>query len=215
MSAIDAAGRHALGHGVSRETLERLQVLAAAVEKWTKRINLIAPSTLPDIWRRHIADSAQLWELRPEGAGSWIDLGSGAGFPGLVVAAFAADSSPSVDVTLVESDQRKAAFLMTAAREMGLSVEVLVARIETLPARRFDVVSARALASLTILLGLARPFAGAGTVCLFPKGAKAESELTEARRDWHIEAQLHRSLVDPSSQIIEIREFSRVGTAEA
>ncbi len=200
--------------GVSRETLERLTVYVELLTRWTRKINLVAPSTLSEIWSRHIADSAQVWSLRPENARSWIDLGSGGGLPGLVIGAMAAEAAPDMDLTLIESDQRKAVFLRTAAREMGLEMRVIAARIETLSGE-YDVISARALAPLTKLLSYAAPLAHPGTICLFHKGASAESELTEARRDWHIEARRTPSRVDPRSQIIEIQEFSRVRTAEA
>jgi 16S rRNA (guanine527-N7)-methyltransferase len=200
--------------GVSRETTRRLTVYVDLLSRWTRRINLISPSTLPDIWSRHIADSAQIWSLRPHDARTWIDLGAGGGLPGLVVGAMAHDAGESLDLTLVESDQRKAVFLRTAAREMGLVLTVLTIRIEALTGR-YDVISARALAPLNRLLTYAAPLAGPGATCLFHKGASAESELTEARRDWHIEARQTPSRVDPRSQIIEIQEFSRVRTAEA
>lgn len=188
---------------VSRETAERLDLLAALVRKWTPRINLIAPATVAELESRHIADSLQLWDLRPATLRNWIDLGSGGGFPGLVIAACA----PGLPVTLVESDQRKAVFLRTAAREMGLAPEVICARIEAVPPRPFDVVSARALAPLDRLLPLARPFVAPGGVALFPKGRGADSELTAARTGWHIRAEAIPSRTDPAGTILRLLEF--------
>ena len=133
---------------VSRETVERLETHVALLCKWNPRINLVAASTLAEVWTRHVADSAQLWPLRPPGARLWLDLGSGAGFPGLVVAALAAEEAPDLRVRLVESDARKAAFLATVAREADLPAEVLVERWQRLPPQAADVVSARALAPL-------------------------------------------------------------------
>lgn len=188
---------------VSRETSERLDLLAALVRKWTPRINLIAPATVAELESRHIADSLQLWDLRPATPRNWIDLGSGGGFPGLVIAACA----PDLPVTLVESDQRKAVFLRTAAREMGLAPDVICARIEAVPPRPFDVVSARALAPLDRLLPLARPFVAPGGVALFPKGRGADSELTAARAGWHIRAEAIPSRTDPAGTILRLLEF--------
>ncbi len=195
---------------VSRETLEKLKVYAAALRKWNPKINLVASKSLDELWTRHMADSAQLWALKPAGAGTWIDLGSGGGFPGLVIAAIASEEDPDLKVSLVESDQRKCVFLREAAREMGVGVEIMGARIESLSGRSFDVISARALAPLDRLLELAEPIRADGGVCLFLKGARAGIELTDAARTWHIGSRMVTSRIDPNSHIIEIREFSRV-----
>ena len=117
-------------YGVSRETRERLEVLAALLAKWNPKINLVAKGTVEAVWTRHIADSAQIYGLAPPEARSWIDLGSGGGFPGLVIGAMAAEKNPGLDLALVESDVRKCAFLSTAAGEMGLKIRVLPRRIE-------------------------------------------------------------------------------------
>ncbi|MGG7566887.1 16S rRNA (guanine(527)-N(7))-methyltransferase RsmG [Rhodovulum sp. DZ06] len=196
---------------VSRETRERLEILAALTAKWTPKINLIARSTIPEIWTRHILDSAQIWRLKPEICGEWADLGAGGGFPGLVIGAFAADEAPDMALTLVESDTRKTVFLQTAAQEMGLKIRIERKRIEAAELPPQDVISARALASLDKLLAFAAPLAGPNATLLFPKGAAAESELTEARATWHIECRRHPSMSDPAGCILEISEFSRVG----
>ena len=195
---------------VSRETSERLEILVALLRKWSPRINLVGRATLDDTWTRHVLDSAQIFELAPKGARDWLDMGSGGGFPGLVIAALAAEKAPEMAVTLVESDVRKCAFLHTAAREMRVKTTVVNSRIEALAPASRDVVSARALAPLTKLLALAEGQAGPGTICLFPKGAGAASELTEAARDWHIRRRTHPSVTDPSAVILELQEFSRV-----
>lgn len=189
---------------VSRETLERLETHHRVLSSWNRRINLVAGGSLADAWRRHYADSAQLWPLAPDGARSWIDLGAGAGFPGLVIAAIAAERAPELGITLVEADARKAAFLATAAREMSLAPRIVTARIEALPAAPHDVVSARALAPLPRLLALAHPLIGPATVCLFPKGADAQNELTAAETDWHYRVEAVPSLTDPRSRILRI-----------
>jgi len=200
---------------VSRETCARLEAYIALLTRWNARINLVAPATIDTAWMRHIADSAQLFALAPASASTWIDLGSGAGLPGLPVAALAAEKLPGLRLTLVESDTRKAAFLTTAAREMGLDVTVEARRIEALPARPYDVVSARALAPLDRLCALAHGFsarskgrqAGPGTVFLFPKGARLDSELTTATAGWHIRAERIASRTDRSATVLRILEL--------
>lgn len=195
---------------VSRETMARLQAYASLLEKWNPKINLVAKSTLPSVWHRHIADSAQIWKLAPLGACTWLDIGSGAGFPGLVVAAIAAEKAPELQVILVESDRRKSVFLQTAARAMGLKAKVLTERIESLEPQNADILSARALAPLTQLLEYADKHLNEGGTCLFPKGAKAELELTEAASSWHISHKSFPSLTDPEAVILSIGERNRV-----
>ncbi|MBK0400531.1 16S rRNA (guanine(527)-N(7))-methyltransferase RsmG [Limibaculum sp. M0105] len=192
---------------VSRETLDRLLRYEAVLRHWNPRINLVARASLDDVWARHFADSAQLVGLAPPSPANWVDMGSGAGFPGLVVAAILAEQAPGCRVSLIESDGRKSAFLHSAAREMGIEVGIETTRIEDAPARSVDVVSARALAPLDALLALAQRFCGSGTRLLFPKGRMVESELTDARAHWHIDARLHVSRTDPSGRIVEVRDF--------
>lgn len=194
---------------VSRETLARLDAYAACLTTWNRRLNLVARADIPVLWTRHIADCAQLWPLRPAPCRSWVDLGSGAGLPGLVIAAFAADLPDPPSVTLIESDTRKAAFLATAARAMGVTVAILATRIERATLPPPDVISARALAPLPKLLALAAPLAGPATLCLFPKGARADSELTAARAAWHIECNEIASRTDPHATILRITSFEQ------
>ncbi|MCL5776655.1 16S rRNA (guanine(527)-N(7))-methyltransferase RsmG [Limibaculum sp. FT325] len=194
--------------GVSRETLERLSRYEALLRQWNSRINLVARASLGDVWARHMADSAQLTDLAPAGVALWVDMGSGAGFPGLVVAAVLAERSPAAHVALIESDTRKCAFLARAASAMDVAVTIQNCRIETAPPRAADVISARALAPLDTLLRLAERFRGPRTCLLFPKGRSVESELTEARAHWHIEARLHPSRTDPSGRIVKIHDYS-------
>lgn len=193
----------------SDAAIARLDAYAALITKWQKAINLVAPKTLPELWSRHFLDSAQLLEHAPKDTTRWLDLGSGGGFPGLVIAALS-----DAHVHLVESDQRKAAFLREAARGMGVTATVHVKRIEAVDAAQLHqamggaphVISARALAPLNELIGLARPLAGAGTVYLFPKGRSAEDELTEARRYWTIpQAESLPSRTDPEASILRLR----------
>jgi 16S rRNA (guanine527-N7)-methyltransferase len=197
---------------VSRETEERLRTLLELVKRWTGRINLVGSSTLPDAWRRHIVDSAQLWPLAPP-ATLWRDYGSGAGFPGLVIAAIAAEHAPDTRVELVEADQRKAVFLATAVRALGLDVTVHAARAESLALPRAEVISARALAPLSTLLQLAFSQRDPAGIALFPKGETVHKELADAARSWSFVHRLHPSLTDPRSAIIEIGRIDGPHTA--
>lgn len=188
---------------VSRETWERLDRFVALLDKWQAVTNLVAPSTLDAVWTRHVVDSAQLMKLEPDQASVWIDIGSGGGFPGLVVAAM----RPDMRVHLVESVAKKASFLREAARAMDLDVMVHAGRAEAVigvAVTSTDVVSARALAPLDVLIGLAAPLLKNGAVGLFPKGKDASSELTQAREKWRFNASLHKSLTEPDARIIRV-----------
>ena len=189
--------------GVSRETLARLKAYADVLTDWNARHNLVAKSTLPDLWFRHFWDSAQLAPLIPGAARSLADLGSGAGFPGLVLAAL----RPDLAVTLHEATTKKCAFLQFAAERMGIPVTVQNARLEDLPPSRFDVITARALAPLPQLLGYAQNFAGPNSVCLFLKGQNVGVELTEAHKYWNIKTSQVPSQTDPSAAIVVVREL--------
>jgi 16S rRNA (guanine527-N7)-methyltransferase len=191
---------------VSRETLARLEAYAALLVRWSARINLIGRDTITDLWRRHILDSAQLHALLPAAARSLIDLGSGAGLPGLVLAILGA---PGVE--LVEADSRKCAFLREAARITEVSVAIRGCRIQAVPPHPVNVVTARALAPLDRLLGLAEPFLAPGSECLFLKGERVEDELTLARRHWTMTASLHRSRSDPRGVVLRLQQVVREG----
>jgi len=197
----------AAAFGVSRETAGKLAAFVALLERWNRRINLISQASLVNVWTRHVEDSLQLLDLAPPEAMSWIDLGSGGGFPAIPVAIVAAETRQALHLTLVESDARKAAFLSTAGRELGLSITVELRRIETLPAHPFDVISARALAPLPRLLTLAERFIGPSTVLMFLKGAGLDSELTAAEAAWHIRAERIASRTEPGAAVLRIREL--------
>lgn len=199
---------------VSRETMDRLEVYVSLLEKWNPKINLVANSTLSNTWHRHLADSAQIWALAPEGAKTWLDIGSGAGFPGLVIAAIAAEKAPDLAVRLVESDQRKCAFLRTVAREMGVSAKVITKRIEEYEPQNVDILSARALSSLIQLLEFAEKHRKSDGICLFPKGARVDSELTEASTCWHMSYETYPSVTDQEAVILRIGEFRRAQTRQ-
>jgi len=205
---IDGPGAFAAAFGVSRETAERLIAYERLLRQWQKAVNLVAPGTLPQVWLRHFADSAQLWRLVPADARSLVDLGSGAGFPGLVLAILRGDR-PAPRVTLIESDLRKAAFLREVARQTATPVEILSTRIENPETHRkvgrVDVVTARALAPLSRLLGLAVPFFGPSTVGLFLKGRGIEREISDARAAWQFELDLVPSMTDAHGHVAVVR----------
>jgi 16S rRNA (guanine527-N7)-methyltransferase len=193
---------------VSRETFERLVAFEALFQKWARRINLSAPSTLSDVWSRHILDSAQLLRIAPE-AQRWLDLGSGGGFPGLVMAILLAER-PATHVDLVESNRKKAAFLQSVIGQFGLPARVHALRIDDVPASvgTPDVVTARALAPLPSLLGLAEPWLSAGATGLFHKGRDYRAEIEESAHQWRFDLLEHRSMIDPQSVILEIRDLT-------
>jgi 16S rRNA (guanine527-N7)-methyltransferase len=192
---------------VSRETLARLKAYVGLLEDWNARHNLVSKASIMDVWRRHVWDSAQLAPYVPATAKTLADLGSGAGFPGLVLAELLRDQ---LRVSLFESTRKKAEFLRAAADRMGLDVEICNARIETARHAPVDVVTARALAPLEKLLGYAQHLAGGRTLCLFLKGQSLASELTQARKSWRMKALQHQSATDPSGVILEVRELEHV-----
>jgi 16S rRNA (guanine527-N7)-methyltransferase len=195
---------------VSRETLDRLDRFVEFLLPWTQRTNLIARSTIPSIWTRHIADSLQLLPLAPN-AKLWVDLGSGAGFPGLVIACALADQKGAA-VHLVESIGKKAAFLREAASHIGVPAFVHAVRIEDFVKnfrQRPDVITARALAPLDNLLGLAEPLLRAGSRGLFLKGQDVGAELTAASKCWKIESELVPSKTNGDSRIVVVRSVRR------
>ncbi|MFO1038780.1 MAG: 16S rRNA (guanine(527)-N(7))-methyltransferase RsmG [Geminicoccaceae bacterium] len=191
--------------GVSRETLRPAERWLAELTRWNARINLVSQSTLQDPWRRHVLDSGQLLRALPSAGRRLVDLGSGAGLPGLVLAGLGVP-----EVHLIESDKRKATFLREAARAMGVKVTVHACRIEAAPPVAADVVTARALAPVADLLRLAAPFVQQGGTCLFLKGRSLADELTEARETWKIDAVIEPSLSDPGGQVLLIRTFEPV-----
>jgi 16S rRNA (guanine527-N7)-methyltransferase len=196
--------RTAADLNVSRETFEKLELLERELRRWQAIKNLVGPATLTQIWDRHMIDSLQLLDLAPQ-ARTWLDLGSGAGFPGLVLAIAGAERG--LKVHLVESNSRKCAFLRHIARVTGSAATVHEARLEAVIPEfvgKADVVSARALAALPQLLDWTAPVLKAGTIALFPKGRDVEIELTEARKKWTFEAEILPSLTDSEARILRI-----------
>jgi 16S rRNA (guanine527-N7)-methyltransferase len=194
------------GQAVSRETAQRLEHFAALFTKWAKAINLIAPSTFDDLWHRHIADSAQIYQLAP-GARTWLDLGSGGGFPGVITAIFLAEAGDGW-VHLVESNNKKAAFLRTALSETGARGAVHPVRIEAAPeiVADCDAISARALAELDLLLDFSYRWAvrAPALKTYFHKGRDYRAEIEKSRMRWQFDLLIHQSRVETDSVILEI-----------
>ncbi len=205
------------GADVSRESLAGLALYVALLRRWQTRINLIGGSTVDDIWKRHIADALQVMPLAGENPGALIDLGAGAGIPGIPLALAWKPEGP-VFVHLIESNGKKAAFLREALRVTGLPGEVHQERIESVvpsTLRPFPrLVVARALAPLTKLLGMAKPFVDKGAVCLFHKGQDVGDELTESTKCWRISYRLHASRLQGGGSIVEVKEIEGVAKSQ-
>lgn len=188
---------------VSRETIERLEAFLTLLEKWQKKINLVSNSSMDAVWSRHVVDSAQLWPLAPDDALIWTDLGSGGGFPGIVLSILGRDR-PGFVMHLVESDQRKATFLREAVRVTGAAAQVHCARIEEMEPILSDVVTARALAPLKKLLVLSSPFVKTEGIALFSKGRRLDEELTEAAQWGTFKSEVIPSHTDRESAILKL-----------
>ena len=203
---IDLVGAH---FDVSRETSERLEIFAATLQKWNPKINLVSKRSLDNLWSRHILDSVQVFHcVTPPDL--WLDIGSGGGLPGIVVAILAAELAPDTSVVLIESDQRKCAFLRTVARECGLRISVKSERIEHVPTVQAGVLSARALADLSDLLSFSEHHLAADGVSVFPKGANWKKEVDNARERWRFECEEITSLTEPEAVILKIKGVERV-----
>ncbi len=191
---------------VSRETIDRLKVYESLLHKWQKTQNLVSSSTLERSWQRHFEDSLQLLELSDHT--EWVDMGSGAGFPGLVIAI----ARPHVKMTLIESNKGKCAFLQEVARQTGTKITILSERIETaLPklAKEQKTFCARALAPLTMLCALIEPSFGKESIALFMKGRNLEEELAEAHKHWDFSTQIIPSITDKEAAILKITKLNQ------
>jgi 16S rRNA (guanine527-N7)-methyltransferase len=196
---------------VSRETIERLDAFVALLLQWQAKTNLVAPSTLPQLWSRHIVDSLQLFSIAPH-LGTWIDLGSGGGFPGIVIAC--ALEAPHSEVHLVERNGKKAAFLREALRVTGAPGIVHLGEIADFVdsfSQVPDYITARALAPLKVLIALSAPLIERGATALFLKGQDVEAELTEAAKYWNVRHRLHLSLTSQGSFIVEVMGAEKRG----
>lgn len=187
---------------VSRETLQRLDRYAELLKEWNKKFNLVAESTIPELWTRHFLDSAQIMHFIPDGAKTLADMGSGAGFPGVVLSILGLP-----EVHLVESIGKKADFLRTVSRETHLNIHVHQCRIESLHNFKVDVVTARALKPLPELMGLAKPLMKKASYCIFLKGQNVQDELTESAQSWTFDYATSPSISDPSGSVLIIRSL--------
>ena len=194
---------------VSRETLDRFEQLADLVRKWSRRINLISKRDLEVVEQRHIADSLQLWPLRGSGP-IWLDIGSGGGFPALPLAILALEKDPELSFICIESDQRKCAFLRTAARELSLNLKVKSERIEAADPVGANTLSARALADLSTLFSFADRHLFENGHAIFPKGETWKKEVEDARQDWNFMFDAHTSETSQSARLLLCKEIKRV-----
>lgn len=194
---------------VSRETFERFETFNELLLKWTAKINLISKSQGDRTWARHILDSAQVWAERPDNHKVWVDIGTGGGFPGLILAVIADGIDDNTEFHFVESDARKCAFLRSACRELNLTAQVHTARIEEFDSVSADVVSARALSSIDALLGYASGFLKQTGVCLFLKGAACDTEITQAKQNWLFDYNRKSSMTSPDGVLLTIKDINR------
>ena len=201
---------HQILPDVSRETIERLELYAALLKKWNLSINLVSKASLADLWSRHILDSVQIFETAGHPVDQWVDLGSGGGFPGLVMAIMAMETGSPTRVKLVESDARKCTFLRAVIRETGARAEVINDRIENVAPLGADILSARALSDLTTLLGFADRHLKPAGIALFPKGETWQEELEDAQAKWCFQYEIAQSKTETGPVILRISGVSRV-----
>lgn len=204
-------GGQAITASVSREARTSLDCYLELLRKWNKAVNLVSGATLEAAWNRHIEDSLQLWRHFPPAARVFADLGSGGGLPGIPLAIMARAEGRPMRCVLVESDQRKAAFLSQASRDLGLDIEVRTERIESTAILNADVLAARALAPLEKLLGFAQRHLATGGRAIFPKGARAEEEMSAARARWRFTVVSWPSTTDPNAQVLVFTDICDAG----
>ena len=202
MTALDALN-------VSRETIDQLRSFEVLVQKWSPKINLVSKAELCKLWDRHIVDSAQLYQHAPQ-TGHWLDIGSGGGFPGVVVAILSQGLGHAHQFTLIESDQRKCAFLRTAGRTLDLNLKVLSERIEDVPSLNATILTARALSNLSTLLGFADHHLAPDGIALLPKGETWKKEHEEAQGVWSYRCEAIKSETNTAAAVLKIQDISRV-----
>ncbi len=193
---------------VSRETIARLEVFESLVRKWNPSINLIAKSTLHDIWERHIVDSVQLHQFAPPDPDTWLDIGSGGGFPGIIMAIMSSGGGYQTKFTFIESDQRKSTFLRTAAREVGLDIKVYADRIEKVEPVGAAVVTARALKSLNELMPFLHRHMRPDGIAILPKGQNFAAEIPDAKSNWRFDLAEHPSKTNNDARILIVKDIA-------
>ncbi len=196
-------------YNVSRETFDRLKTYQKLLNEWQERFNLVSRNTLEDSWNRHFLDSIQLFKFIPESAKTLYDLGSGAGFPGMVLAIVAAEKTPYLNISLVESTSKKTLYLNEVKKQTGINVNIINDRIENLAPKKVDVITSRALTALDNLLVYAHRFCKASTVCVFPKGKKYAEEIKEARKHWSFDCQIENSEQSDEGKILIITNLRK------
>lgn len=197
-------------YSVSRETYDRLKTYQSLLTEWQEKFNLVSNNSLNDAWERHFVDSVQLWKFIPKNARNILDFGSGAGFPGMVLAVVAKEKTPYLKVSLVESISKKTLYLKEVADKLGVNVEVINDRIENIPAQKADVITSRAMTSLNGLLGYAYRFCKPDTICIFPKGKKYAEELAEAHRHWKFKCRIEPSEISEEGRILIVSNLSKI-----
>ena len=195
-------------YDVSHETINKLKTYQSLLIEWQKKFNLVSRSSLEDSWGRHFLDSMQLFKYIPEKALNLADFGSGAGFPGMVLAVMAQEKTPYLKVVLVESIKKKTLYLNEVSRATQTPVNIINDRIENLPPQKFDVITSRALTSLKDLLKYAAPFCKKETVCIFPKGRSYASELAEAHKLWSFKCQIEPNEQSSEGKILIVTDIA-------
>ena len=199
-------------YNVSRETYDRLELCRQALSEWQNKFNLVSRKSLEDAWNRHFLDSAQLYPLLPRGARTLADLGSGAGFPGMVLAIMATEKTPYLKVTLIERTGKKTLYLNHLKKITGCTnVEILNKRIEDVEGRSFEVITARADTALSDLLAYAFPLLKKNGICIFPKGRSYKDEIKAAENKWNFQYDAVSSATDSESVVLVIRNLTRKG----
>ena len=196
---------------VSRETMDRLEVYSKLLEKWNPAINLVSKTTLKNKWHRHFLDSAQLWQHLPNYAKTLVDIGSGAGFAGLVLAIIALEKKPLLKFVLIESDTRKCAFMRNVSRETGVDINILTNRIEKVEGLQADIVTARALATVSQLLTYTKNILKDGGTCLFLKGDTYANEIDEAKEFWRFTIKEIQSLTHQNGRVLQLTGIKHAG----
>ncbi len=196
-------------YNVSRETFLKLKEYQSMLNDWQQRFNLVSSSSLSDAWNRHFLDSAQLFEFIPDISKKLYDFGSGAGFPGMVLAVLAKEKMPNLKVALIESINKKTVYLNAVKDKLGVDVDVLNCRIESMPDDTVDVITSRAMTSLTDLLKYSFKFCSKETVCIFPKGKKYKEELIEAHKSWKFKCDIVSSKQSDEGKILIITNLSK------
>lgn len=197
-------------YNVSRETFDRLKAYEASLHEWQQKFNLVSNASLENAWERHFLDSVQLYNLIPENAKTLVDFGSGAGFPGMVLAIMAFEKTPYLKVSLIESITKKTVYLNEVKNITGINVEIINNRVENIKTNPVDVITSRAMCSLTELMTYTQKFAGPKTVCIFPKGKKYLEEVAEAHKQWQFSYQVVPSEQSEEGVILVITKISKI-----